>query len=131
MDEYTKQTNDFLEETGTTFKAHLESNGLYFDVDNETRDIFKITLKNKRGSYTFRFGQSIADTEKHIPPTAYNVLACLTKYDPVDFNNFCENYGYNIDSRNAEKAYKAVLKEWQNIKRIFSEEEINKLCDIN
>jgi hypothetical protein len=63
-------------------------------------------------------------------PSAYDVLACLTKYQPEDFKNFCDEFGYNEDSRTAEKIYNAVLNEWNNIKMLYTDEEILKLQEI-
>lgn len=51
----------------------------------------------------------------------YSVLACLTKCDPETFERFCDNYGYNEDSRSAEKTYKAVCKEWKAVERLFGD----------
>ena len=64
------------------------------------------------------------------PPTAYDILASLTKNDPETFGDFCANYGYDEDSRKAEATYFAVQKEWANVRRLFSDcleelEEIN------
>ena len=56
-----------------------------------------------------------------IPPTAYDILACVTTNDPETFEDFCANYGYDEDSRKAEAIYFAVQKEWKNINRIFSD----------
>ena len=64
-------------------------------------------------------------------PTAYDVLACLTKYDPGTFDEFCSEYGYNTDSRQAFKTYKAVVREWKNIEKLFSPEQIEALQEIN
>lgn len=64
-------------------------------------------------------------------PTAYDVLACLTKYDIGTFENFCSEFGYNTDSRTAETTYKAVLNEYNNVKMLYSDEEIEKLQEIN
>ncbi len=64
-------------------------------------------------------------------PTAYDVLASLTTYDPDTFEEFCSSYGYDTDSRKAEKTYKAVLNEWNNIKMLYSDKEIDKLQKIN
>jgi len=68
----------------------------------------------------------------HYPetPTAYDVLACLTKYEPGTFENFCSEYGYDTDSRKAEKAYNAVKEEYLNVSRLFTEEEIEQLQEI-
>ena len=63
-------------------------------------------------------------------PTACDILACLTKYDPETFEDFCSNYGYDTDSRSAEKIYNAVKTEWQNVKNMFSGKEIEELQEI-
>jgi len=63
-------------------------------------------------------------------PSAYDVLACLTTYDPEDFQNFCDNFGYDKDSIKANKIYLAVVNEWNNLKAIYSDEELEKLGEI-
>lgn len=109
--------------------------------------------------YSFRFGQSIAHsdgeylrrlkddymrkthgwmipkTEKtaHLfpkAPTAYDILACLTKNDPGTFSDFCSDYGYDTDSRKAEEAYFAVREEYSNVMRLFGD-VIEDLQEIN
>lgn len=64
------------------------------------------------------------------PPTEYDVLACLTKYPVETFEDFCGEFGYDTDSRKAEKTYKAVLNEWQNVAMLWSDEEIEELQEI-
>lgn len=65
-----------------------------------------------------------------VNPTAYDVLACLTKYDPGTFEDFCSEFGYDEDSRNAEKTYNAVKDEWQNVRALFTDSEIEQLQEI-
>jgi predicted urease superfamily metal-dependent hydrolase len=127
--DYNKQAEDFLKATGTTFKSIYKSHDYYFPEDKETRDIYRITLKNSKHKYSFNFGQSIANTGIH--PTPYSVLACLQKYEPGTFENFCSDYGYDVDSRKAYKTYKAVMKEFKNIELLFTAEEIEQLQEIN
>lgn len=129
MSEYDKQAIDFLNATSTSFTAKFKETGFYFDGDKETRAIFICVLKNKLHRYRFTFGQSIANGKKQ--PSAYDVLACLTKYEVGTFQNFCSDYGYDIDSRKAYKIYKAVLREWENIKLLFTPEQIEILQEIN
>lgn len=64
------------------------------------------------------------------PPTAYDVLTCLTKYDPGTFEEFCGEFGYDTDSRRAEKTYNAVFNEWLEITRLFNDKEIEALREI-
>ena len=63
-------------------------------------------------------------------PSAYDVLACLQKYDVGTFENFCSEFGYDVDSRKAEKIYKAVCDEFTNVERLFSPDEIEILQEI-
>lgn len=84
-------------------------------------------IKKAEDEETFLGQQS--DEIKH--PTAYDVLACIQKYDPGTFENFCSDFGYDTDSRSAVKFYKAVRKEWNNVSKLFTESEIEQLQEIN
>jgi len=67
---------------------------------------------------------------KGIEPSEYGVLSCLQKYDVGTFENFCADFGYDVDSRKAEKIYKAVCEEYKNLCTIFSDVEIEELREI-
>jgi hypothetical protein len=154
--DYHKQATDFLEKTNTTFEAKWIELSKHFDGDETERDIYWITLTRGSRSYSFRFGQSIkksltvdkipweqrqnvhmvkrwmdANASKRIAPTAYDVLACLTKYDPGTLENFCLDWGYDIDSKKAEKTYLAVKDEFLQLSRLFSDDELTELSEIN
>lgn len=101
---------------------------LHFEDDIQARYVFKVRLIKGGKQYTFEFGQSISEGINE--PTLYSVLACLTKYDPETFEDFCANCGYDNDSRKAEKIYKAVLKEWENLNRLFTSDELELLTII-
>jgi hypothetical protein len=64
-------------------------------------------------------------------PTAYDVLACLTKSDPRTFEEFCGDMGLDTDSRRAEETWRAVMDEWVRVQRFFSADELGKLQEIN
>lgn len=127
---YQQQAADFLTSTGTTFTATYKTHGFYFPGDKQCRDIYTIVLKNKSHRYRFNFGQSISNSNGNTPPSAYDVLACLTKYDVGSFDNFCSEFGYDTDSRKAYKTYKAVLKEWKNVELLFTSEQLELLQEI-
>lgn len=128
MTDYQKQAQDFMDKTGTTMTAHKLGHFPYFDDDKKPRDVYEITLtrQNKPGdfkpvkSYKFRYGQSIAESGKKTP-TPYDVLACLTKSDPGTFRDFCADFGYDEDSRKAEKVYFDVQEEYRNVMRLFGD----------
>ncbi len=146
--EYELQAERFMEKTGTTMTVKLLGNMPHFDDDKESRDVYQVTLKRGDKKYSFRFGQSIADSKpaidkarekfvdydgsaissivakKKFPykaPSAYDVLACVQKYDVGTFEDFCLDFGCDTDSRKAEKTYFAVQKEFQNIERLFGD----------
>lgn len=120
MSEYVKQANDFANKFGVKLSVIGEPEyRKYFVNDREYRFVFKLRLKRNKKQYTFTFGQSIAQGSNE--PNLYDVLACLTKYDPNTFEDFCSEFGYDSDSRNAVKIYKAVCKERQAVERLFGD----------
>ena len=64
-------------------------------------------------------------------PSMYDVLACITKYEPGTFEDFCYDYGYDTDSRKAEKTYNAVCKEYKGFSRLFPEGIPDDIIDIS
>jgi hypothetical protein len=63
-------------------------------------------------------------------PRAYDILFCLQKYEVGTFEGFCSEFGYNTDSKKAEKTYKAVKNEYENLERLYSEREFEKMREI-
>lgn len=78
-----------------------------------------------------RANRELAVKKKAASPSAYDILACLTKYDPGTFENFCSDYGYDEDSRTAERIYFAVQKEYTQLARLFTPEQMEELAEIN
>jgi hypothetical protein len=125
---YQQQATDFLSSNGITFSAKFVKHGLHFQDDKQTRDIYLLTLRRGKRSISFRFGQSIASQGK--TPTAYDLLSCITKNDPGSFENFCGDFGYDRDSRKAEKVYRDVVAEWQKVEGFFTSSEFEELYEI-
>jgi len=134
MSEYDQQAEKFLKDTNTKFTFKFLKRGFHFDDDKEQRNIYLITLKRGDREFKFNFGDSIANTNdfsrlKEV--SAYNILSCLTSSEVGDFKDFCADFGYDEYSRKAEKTYNLVLNEWNNIKMLYTDEEINQLAEIN
>lgn len=127
---YEKQTNDFLAKTGSTLSIEFLKHDKYFDEDKDTRDIYSCTLKRGKKSYTTKFGQSILGSIKGEKPTAYAFLCCLQKNDTGSFENFCGDFGYDTDSRKAEKTYNEVQKQYEALAKMYSEEELALMAEI-
>jgi hypothetical protein len=85
-----------------------------------------------RNTFQYDFGNAKNDKiVRPIAPTLYDVLACLQKYDVGTFDDFCGEFGYDEDSRTAEKTYKAVVKEYDKVCNLFSNDELEVLQMIN
>lgn len=78
-----------------------------------------------------RAQKELKEKKAEAQPTAYDVLACITKSDPGTFENFCFEYGYNEDSRTAERIYFAAQKEYSQLARIFSQQQLEEMQEIN
>lgn len=57
-------------------------------------------------------------------PTVYDILSCLTWYDTNTFEDFCATYGYDEDSRQAEKTYLNIKSEYTGLCALYSENEM-------
>lgn len=164
MNEYQKQATDFCEKYGVTMTAKFNRLAPYFDGDKDSRLIYDITLERNGKSYSFTFGQSISKFDEmkkqigkyspganyHKPdltvvkrladkpqfaPTAYDVLACLQKYEPgADAQDFANEFGYEInsidDARRVEKLFRDVCAEYFAVMRLFADciDELAEIC---
>lgn len=133
--DYQKNGDYFLTETKTKMSVKFLKNDYHFVDDEKTRDIFKIKFSRNGKSFSLRFGQSINEStcDGQNPPSAYDVLACLSKYDIGDFENFCSEFGYDerklSEYPKVMKIYKAVKKEYENTLMLWGD-VIDKLRDI-
>lgn len=72
----------------------------------------------------------IVKNPNYSTPTAYDVLSCLTKHDPGTLEEFCDDYGYNVDSRKAERMYNAVKDEYLQLSGLFTDQELELMAEI-
>lgn len=126
--DYQKQGNIFAQMTGTKMVILDTNHGRHFANDTNKRYIFTVRLTKDGKQYTFKFGQSITEGAKE--PTFYDLFACLTKCNPGDLIDFCDDYGYDETKNEIEQAYKAVCREYNAICRLYSEEEIEFMSEI-
>lgn len=74
-------------------------------------------------------GATISDVEK-FTPDAYDILACLDVLHEDTFEDFCSSFGYDVDSRQALKIFKAAEKQDRALRKLFTLEELDLLQDI-
>jgi hypothetical protein len=127
------QAIKFLDRFGMGFRIRLGNAKcpLWCDGKHIHGDHYRITFHGEGRSYTFSFWNSKKASEDGDAPTAYDVLACMSKNDPGTFEDFCGEYGYDTDSRKNERTYKSVLREWREVERFFSTDEIEAMQEIN
>jgi hypothetical protein len=118
--------DEFKKANTNKYQPHLNIMPLHEFIENAALKLWgKIhDLKVKN------FGEGVQN-DTIIPPTAYDVLASITKYDVGTFDNFCSEFGYDADSRKAYKTYKAVMEEWKNIELLFTPDQLEQLQEIN
>lgn len=128
MSDIEEMANTFAEKTGTKL-AVLDYEYKPMWSEKQGRYVFKCRLTRGRKSYTFEFGQSIANGSQK--PTMYDVLACMSKPCGIDtFEDFCDEFGYDYDSRRAERTWKGYQKEVAAMERLFGD-VMDELYEIN
>ena len=134
MNEYVKQANDFLESCNATMKIEYlfeDKNKLW--NDNVYRNVYRASIKTPLGIMSVKFCDSAYNTENNIEPTEYDILACLQKYEIGSLEDFASEFGYDLDAENrwnTKQIYKAVCREYEKVKRCFTEEQIEALREI-
>lgn len=73
----------------------------------------------------------IRERREELKTKEYDVLACLTKYDPGTHEDFCADFGYDTDSIRGLKTYLAVQKEYYDLRRIFTPEQLEAMQEIS
>lgn len=120
-------------------------NGIFWDSLRNTR-LRNMTFKEyyekcTKRSYDFasaqeklRYQKELKEVKELIKPTPYSILACLEKYDVGSMDDFMYELGYEIkcvkDMTNFINIYNAVVKEYNDLCRIFTPEQMKMLREI-
>jgi hypothetical protein len=129
MEQENKQLNDFLMSKGVKAKVTFIKKGFHFNDDTIERNIYRLTLIKGKKKVSFRFGDSIHNTEHDLEPNVYNIMSCLTYYEPGTFRDFCGDYGYNEDSIKALSTYKEVVKQYNKLLSMFTSNELQTMTE--
>ncbi len=111
---------------------HLrESVGSYAINDKENKS-FKNASRKINSYFIPKLGknQDYWLNENYKKPSLYDVLACIQKYGVGTFDDFCSEFGYDTDSRKAEKIYHEVNAEYEKVKAFFNVSEMEELQEI-
>lgn len=93
-------------------------------------DHYRVYFRRGNNTFNVSFWNSYDDAINGIKPHAYDILIAIVKNDPGSFADFCRDFGYNDDSRQAHKTWKSCVKQWEQVKRFFTEAEIEELQEV-
>lgn len=135
MNEYVKQAQDFLKSCNATMQITYTGIDTNKDWDDKKlRNTYSVTITTPKGNMKIKFWDSIYNTEHAIKPTEYDILACLEKYDVGTIDDFVSEFGFEVhkwaDVKRIENTYNAVVKEYQDICRCFTPEQIETMQEI-
>lgn len=102
-----------------TFKGEQEKP----DWGSQRVRAFEVTLKRGHSkTLTVPFFQGLAHSKA---PSAADVLSCLLSdasvEDATSFEDWCSDYGYDTDSRSAEKTYRDCLFQTKELRAFLGE----------
>lgn len=133
---YVTEAREFLSRNGIEMKIVFRDREVN-RIWNKSiyRNRYSVYIRNTNTGEVMRviFWDSIHNTDHHITPSEYDVLACLTKYDPGTYEEFCSEYGYESKienefglmrrNENVYKIYRGCRHEWQSVCRVFGDGE--------
>lgn len=149
-------TKTWLEQTDSKLRITFDRTVPFFDDDNQKRDVYSVELCRGGRVYQFQFGQSVASSARwrresgwattkyefggrrptygdfklnadRCQPSAASILLCLQTRSPGTFDDFCEEYGYDTDSRKAEKIWRACVAQYLALAGMYSPDELEAL----
>lgn len=144
-----KETRDIYECTlsrgsrkySFNYGQSLVNSGFYYTIGKKITPIDRKYLQPEnsknlihhiRRESSYQFLNNGKSDVIHYPkePTAYDILSCLQKYDVGSFDDFCSDFGYDSDSRKAEKIYNVVVNEYTQVCALFTEPEMEEMQEI-
>ena len=125
-----KGYKEFAEKHGLTLnctKVSERKDGLMV----KNMDHWECTLTHQGKGYSFYFSKGFG--HKGAAPTMEEILDCFKSdlaYSDLDFDEFCEDLGYNNDSIKDKKIYKATMAQNEAVIDLLGEDLIEDLLEI-
>lgn len=118
---------DFIAETGIVLNSQATSSNPHME-DSERMDNYRVKLRGKKlGNATMRLYFSKGVGHNGAEPTVDEVLDCLASDaagidNSRGFDDWCSEYGYDTDSRRAEKVYRQCERQAQRLKKFLGDD---------
>lgn len=121
--QYNEATEQALKAAGVTLAlTQADQKPAPWD-DGQYRPHWRATLKSKTGRTTVDFWDSVHAGQNGKQATPYDVVSCLQWSDPGTFEEFCGEFGEDMDSRKAEKTWKACRAQFLALGRVVINEQ--------
>lgn len=145
MTKYEKRAKDFLKNCEAKMDfLYLGCNKNDIWEDDFSRDNYLVNIITPKGNMQINFWDSKNNTDKNyqrkrcgysrIHPTEYDILSVITKYDVGDIEDFIFEFGWKFekkgDFKRIQTMYEECKKEYEDICRCFTEEQIKALQEI-
>jgi hypothetical protein len=131
--DYQNQAREFLNKCSATMSITYVGK-VKPTWDKYNHNMYTFIIKTRKGQMTGNFYDSRHNTETNTKPTEYDILSCLEKYDVGSMDEFMSEFGYEIhcveDMTNFINTYNAVVKEYNDVRRCFTEKQIQTMRDI-
>lgn len=101
------------------------------NLEEYAKKRFKCEYPYLTGADQRKASRELKEKKAAAVPSAYDVLACMSKYDPGTFEEFCSEFEYDEDSKTADRIYIEIIREYKQLERIFTAEQMEELQEIN
>lgn len=121
--------NEFADKHNVTLSyVHTDKNP--YMEDSANMDNYEVTLTYEEREMCVYYSKGVGHNGE--PPTVDEVLNCLAMdsasvENSRDFEDFCNELGYDTDSRRAERTYKACVRQAKEMKALLGDEIYNML----
>ena len=118
-----------------TFGQSINDSGFYVTIGRTKHPLPYNLLNSKNLNYYIKnqidycFIFSIDKIHYPVAPTAYDILSGLG-YEYESFEDFCNEFGYDTDSRSAERIYNDCNEQYLQLCSLYNEEEMEMLREI-
>lgn len=132
MDDKLQTVARFIEKHNITAKVRRVDTNPNMDADAEwmrSASHWRVTFSFQKRRMTVPYSMGSAHTQ---PPTAKEVLDCLADdsaglENRASFEEWREDYGYDTDSRKAERIYNTVVKQSERLHKLLGDELYDEL----
>lgn len=139
VNEYEQSAKDFLNRANAKMKICRCGVVDHFPGDDTAtgyRYKYNVRIDRNGKSYSFPFYDSVNNYRKNERPTAYDILACVEKYEIYgDIWDFASGYGYEIHDKKTyskvNRIYNACKIQYNKLLRLFGAEFMEELQEIN